>query len=98
MQRARLVFPGAVYVWRRLSQLSSSISARLSERREAVAVGSDEMVDLDFIEAGLDGWAASSAPGNNSLHASAASRFTEEQQRLTDAKEIGSRVINRNGT
>ena len=76
MQRARLVFPGAVYVWRGLSQLSSRISARLSKRREALAVGSDEMVDLDSIEAGLNERSAPSAGGSNSRHASASTGFT----------------------
>jgi hypothetical protein len=37
-----------------------------------VAVGSDEMVDLDFIEAGAGKWSASSAAGNDLLYPDAA--------------------------
>src|SRR5881628_3118289 len=76
MQRTRFILDGAVYLRRRLSQLSPRISARLPQWREAVGVGPDEMVDLDSIETGLDERSASRAAGSNLLQTSAASEIS----------------------
>jgi len=77
MQRARFIPDGAVYLRRRLSQLSPRISTRLSKRREAVGVGPDKMVDLDSIEGRLDERSTTGAGGSNLLQASATPGFTE---------------------
>jgi len=55
----------ALFTFGGLPQLSSRISARLSKRREVLAMGPDQMADLDSIEAKLDGRVAPSATGNN---------------------------------
>ena len=89
MQRARLVFHGAVYIWRGLPQLSSRISARLSKRCEALAMGPDQMADLDSIQAPVNEQSAPSATGGNLLLASATLEFTKGQKPLTRATEIG---------
>src|SRR5260370_504640 len=54
MQRARFFFDGDIHFRRGLSQLSSRISARLPQRREAVAMGSDQIVDLEIGEPDFD--------------------------------------------
>src|SRR5437667_5308154 len=82
MQRARLVFDGAVYIWRGLPQLSPRVSARLSKRREAVGVGPDEMADLDSIEARINERSASSAAGDDLLHTDARARFATQSGEL----------------
>ena len=83
MQRARLVFDGAVYIWRGLPQLSSRISARLSKRREAMAMGSDQMADLDSIEVRINERSASSVAGDDLLHADARARFATQSDELS---------------
>ena len=83
MQRARLVFYGAIYIWRGLPQLSSRISARLSKRREAMAMGSDQMADLDSIEARLGGRFAPSPAGDDLLRPDAAARSAIGTPRAT---------------
>src|SRR5438093_12764235 len=82
MQRARLVFDGAVYIWRGLPQLSSRISARLSKRREAMGMGSDQMADLDSIEAWAGKRSASIAARNDLLHPDAPARFATQSDEL----------------
>src|SRR5438046_7130948 len=82
MQRARLVFDGTVYIWRGLPQLSSRISARLSKRREAMAMGSDQMADLDSIEVRINERSASSAAGDDLLHPDAPARFATQSDEL----------------
>jgi len=82
MQRARLVFDGAVYIWRGLPQLSSRISARLSKRREAMAMGSDQMADLDSIEAPINERSASSAAADDLLHPDAPAKFATQSDEL----------------
>src|SRR5438034_6299177 len=72
MQRARFFFIGDTDVRRRLSQLSSRISARLPQRRETVAVGPDQVVDLDLVQAGSDQQSAPRASGSNSFQRSGA--------------------------
>src|SRR6516164_3182226 len=83
MQRARLVFDGAVYIWRGLPQLSSRISARLSERREALELGPDQMADLDSIQAPINERSASSAAGDDSLHPDTSARFATQSDELS---------------
>src|SRR5206468_12726997 len=83
MQRARLVFDGAVYIWRGLPQLSSRISARLSKRREAMAMGSDQMAHLDSIEARISERSASSAAGDDLLQPDAPARFATQSDELS---------------
>src|SRR6516164_6183882 len=83
MQRARLVFDGAVYIWRGLPQLSSRISARLSERREALELGPDQMADLDSIQAPINERSASSAAGDDSLHRDTSARFATQSDELS---------------
>ncbi len=51
-----------------------------------MAVGSDKVVDMGFIEAGLDERSAPSAAGSNSRHASANTGFTKRQKALTRAR------------
>src|SRR4029077_1020028 len=51
-----------------------------------MGVGSNKMVDLDFVEAGLDERSPPSAPGSNSRQASASTRFTNRQKALTRAR------------
>src|SRR5262245_233046 len=75
MQRARLVFHGAVYPRRRLPQFS----ARLSQRREAVAVGPNEMVDLEFLQDRADERSASRAAGIG---------FRERGERAKDSGDL----------
>src|SRR2546430_527183 len=70
MQRARFIFDGDIYFRRRLSQLSPRISARLSQRREAMAMGPDEVVDLDLVQAGPDQQSAPRSSGSNSFQRS----------------------------
>src|SRR5262245_29359000 len=77
VQRAGFIFAGAVYLRRRLSQLSSRISARLSQWGETLAVGSDQMVDLDFIEARTDQWSASRTRGIDFLERDQSAKCTE---------------------
>src|SRR6202030_3058403 len=77
MQRARFFFDGDIHFRRRLSQLSPRISARLPQRREAVAVGSDQMVDLDFVEARPNEQTAPRSSGSNSRQRSGAARFAK---------------------
>ena len=83
MQRARLVFYGAIYIWRGLPQLSSRISARLSKRREAMAMGSDQMADLDSIEARINERSASSAAADDLLHPDAPAKFATQSDELS---------------
>src|SRR5205807_2132335 len=83
MQRARFFFDGDIHFRRRLSQLSSRISARLSQRREAVAVGPDQMVDLDFIEAWVDERSAARSGRSNSLHPGALTGFARASAELS---------------
>ena len=54
-----------------------------------MGVGSDKVVDMGFIEAGLDERSAPSAAGDNLLRASPSTGFTKRQQALTRAYENG---------
>jgi len=51
-----------------------------------MGVGSDKVVDMGFIEAGLDERSAPSAVGDNLLRASASRGFTKQQKALTRAR------------
>src|SRR5437879_1958927 len=77
MQRARFFFAGDIHFRRRLSQLSSRISARLPQRRETVAVGPDQVVDLDLVEARVDDRFTARSARSNSGQRGAAARFPE---------------------
>src|SRR4030095_2531424 len=83
MQRARLVFHGVVYIRGGIPQLSSRISARLSERREAMELGPDQMADLDSIQAPINERSASSAAGDDSLHPDTSARFATQSDELS---------------
>jgi hypothetical protein len=50
-----------------------------------VGMGSDKVVDLDFVEDGLDDRSAPSAAGSNLLHASATPSFTMQS---VDARAV----------
>jgi len=67
MQRARLVPLGFVHRWRGLSQLSSRISTRLPERGPTMAMGSDQVVDLEFVKTRPNQRSAASAKRNDSF-------------------------------
>ena len=73
MQRARLVLLGVVHGGRGLSQLSSRIPVRLSKRGAAMAMGPDEMVNLESVKVGTDKRSAASAKTNSS-HANGRTR------------------------
>src|SRR6266480_7097251 len=73
MQRARFTSHGTSHFRGRLSQLSPRISARLSQRRKIVAVGSDEMDHLAAFQNWADWWPQAGSPQGDSSEAGASS-------------------------
>src|SRR5260370_32163631 len=88
MQRARFAADGGVHVRRGLSQLSSRISARLPQWRKAVAVGPDQMVDLDFVEARFGQRSPPRSMGSNSFQRSGAAPFAKQSDQLISPQSV----------
>src|SRR4029079_2496958 len=80
---ARLACHGAIHIWRGLPQLSSRISARLPKRRETMAMGPDQMADLDSLEAPINERSPSSGAGDDLLRPDAPARFATQSDQLS---------------